>query len=258
MKYLWADWDKLGGVLSSGKEKLLLLDFDGTLLPIARSPDAVFLSPDTRNVLETLSRTPRLHLAIVSGRPLKELRAYLKLEKVFYVANHGLEMKGIGLSLPASAKKARKLRRLIFLLARKFESVFLHNCEGVWVEDKNFTLSLHYRNLPKEQQVYFTETVNFLKEKYKRHSLLWTAGKRVWEIRPSVFWGKGDAALCLIQKFPDALPVAIGDDRADEEMFEAVESRGITIRVGRLQHSRAQYYLESPYDVRVFLKRLCQ
>lgn len=258
MKYLWSEWDKLKNTFSSARDKLVLLDFDGTLVSIAQTPSEVFVKPQTRDVLLELSHTPHVRLAIVSGRPLKELYSYLRLPRVFYIANHGLEIKGRGLSLPPTAKKARQLKHLIRLLAKKFENIFKGAYEGILVEDKRFTLSLHYRSLSKQQLTLFLEMVDFLKEKYKKYPLRWTHGKKVWEVQPSVFWGKGEAVFYLMKKFPEAVPVAVGDDRADEAMFKSVKNKGIAIRVGRSKNSEANYYLQSPYDVRVFLQKLCQ
>lgn len=257
MKYLWAEWNKLNALLASKKEKLLLLDFDGTLLPIASHPSAVRLHPETKRIVKRLSQMPNYRVVFLSGRPLKDLRHYLGLKGVLYAANHGLEVKGWGLSLPENAKKARKLKGLIHLLAKKFENAFGNCYDGLLIEDKKYTLSLHYRNLPKDQQVLFDQQVHFFKDKYKKYPLTWIHGKKVWEVRPSIFWGKRDMAFYLAKKFPKALPLAIGDDRADEGMFQAFKKRGITIRVGRLKRSRAAYYLKSPYEVRTFLRRLC-
>lgn len=257
MEYLWAQWDKLQRTLSAKPQKLILLDFDGTLLPIAPSPSAVSLNPKTKRILDDLSRGRSRRLAIVSGRPLGELYAYLRLKNVFYAGNHGLETRGWGLPVPSYAAEARKLKNLIGLLARKFGRTFSDYYEGLWVENKGYTLSLHYRKVPREQKVLFEEMVRFFRDKYKRYPLVWTRGKKVWEIRPNAFWGKGDLVLYLMRKFPRALPVVIGDDRADEDMFRMLGSDAVTVRVGHFKHSAAKYYLKSPYDVRVFLRKLC-
>jgi trehalose-phosphatase len=256
MRYIWAEWDRLRRTLLSKKEKLILLDFDGTLAPIARTPDAVTVDTEMHRVLKTLSRTPHTRLAVISGRSLQQLKGFLSLPKALYVGNHGLEMKGWSLVLPPNAKKARKLRDVIKRLVQKFKMTF-NSYEGILVEDKHFTFSLHFRNLPKEQYANFQALVRFYRDRYRRYPLTWTIGKKVWEVQPGVFWGKGDTVAYLLKRFPRAFPIAIGDDRADEQMFHALKDRGITIRVGYSKTSKAKYYLGSPYDVKVFLKKLC-
>ena len=257
MKYLWAEWDRLKSHALSKSEKLILLDFDGTLVPIADSPEAVRLSKKTREILKALSRRPDYHLIVISGRPLKELYSHIRLRNVLYGGNHGLEIQGNGFYLSPKAKKARELRTFIKFLAQKLKMAF--NCyPGVIVEDKNFTLSLHFRKLAKGQTLIFNQLVRFYQKKYKHYPLVWVTGKKVWEIYPSAYWGKGDMVLNLLKMFPKALPIAIGDDKSDDSMFMALKGRGLTIHVGRRpRSSRADYYLESPYDVAVFLQKLC-
>lgn len=258
MKYLWVEWDKLKATLLSKREKLLLLDFDGTLLPIAPAPSAVRLPSEVQRLLQKLARMPRQRVAFLSGRPLKELRRQLKVRGAFYAANHGLEFHGWNLPLPENAQKARRQKGLIRLLAQKFQNSFASVYDGLLVEDKKYTVSLHYRNLPKDQKTLFDEQVRFFQRKYRKYPLTWVHGKKVWEVRPSVTWGKGDTALYLTKRFRNALPIAIGDDRVDEDMFRVVKKKGITIRVGHLKSSHADYYVASPYDVQVFLRKLCR
>lgn len=257
MKYLWSAGNRLKKIFLPEKTRLIFLDFDGTLVPIAPTPDAVCLDVKTKEVLSLLCSNRRIHLVIVSGRTLKELGAYLRFKNVILAGNHGLEVKGRGIQLPPKARQARKLKHFINVLSQKFKIAF-NGYPGVWVESKHFTLSIHFRNLPREQELFFRELVNFFKEKYRHYPILWTEGKKVMEVRPSVYWGKGDTVMYLLKKFNRAIPVAIGDDKADEDMFRVLKANdGTTIRVGHSKSSLADYYLTSPYDVRVFLQKLC-
>ena len=257
MKYLWAGWDKMKDGLTSRKKKLVFLDFDGTLVSIAESPSAVRVDPRTKNVLRTLSADDHVQLVIISGRPLNELRRYLHLKNAVIVGNHGLEINGRGMQLPPNAKKSRKMKKLIGILSQKFKMAFA--CyPGIWVEDKHYTMSIHFRKLPRGQGAIFWELVWFFRQKYKKYPISWMRGKKVMEIRPSIFWGKGETVNYLMGKFPRAVPVAIGDDKMDEEMFRALKGRGgVSVRVGYSRSSLADYYLSSPYDVKVFLQKLC-
>lgn len=255
VKYLWNEFNALGPFLSSRKTRLVLLDFDGTLAPIAAAPEAVRLDRETRRILANLNKPPHDTLAILSGRSLKEVSSLVRLKNVIYAGNHGLEINGRGFKLPPKAREARKLRKFIKLLAQKFRMAF-GSFQGILVEDKNFTLSLHFRRLPAEQAFLFNRLVRFFREKYEKYPLVWVRGKKVWEIRPRVYWGKGDTALYLLQKIPGAFPLAIGDDVSDEDMFKAIAKRGIAIRVGNSKTSEADYYLKSPSEVRVFLENL--
>jgi trehalose 6-phosphate phosphatase len=258
MRYLWAGWDELKGRVTPQKKKLVFLDFDGTLVSIADTPEAVKLDPRTLEVLQKLSQESGVRLVILSGRPLSELTRRLKLKNTIMAGNHGLEIQGRGADLPVNAKKARSLSRFIHLLSEKFK-VTLSHYPGVWVEDKQYTLSIHYRALPRGQAGFFDEMIAFFKKKYEKYPILWTWGKKVVEVRPSIYWGKGDIVMHLLKKFKDTLPIGIGDDKADEDMFKVLKERGgIAVRVGYSASSAADYYLSSPYDVKVFLQKLCR
>ena len=257
MKYLWEDGEDLDEKIPSKKKRLVFLDFDGTLVSIAKSPDAVYLEARTKKLLEALSADKKTQLVVVSGRPLKELRRYLHLKNVILVGNHGLEIHGKKVPLPADAKKARRLKHLIMQLSKKFKMIFT-SYPGTWVEDKHYTLSVHFRDLPRGQTMVFDELIRFFKKEYGRYPLVWTRGKKVIEIRPNVYWGKGDVVTHLIKRFPHSVPVAIGDDRGDEDMFKALKGRGgLSVRVGYSRSSVADYYLSSPHEVKTFLQELC-
>ncbi|MGH7197508.1 MAG: trehalose-phosphatase [Candidatus Omnitrophota bacterium] len=256
MKCVGPSWSTIERKIRSHEIKFLILDFDGTLAAIAKTPQAVVLKRKTKESLARLSRSTFYKVAIVSGRSLKSLLAYFNLRNVLYVGNHGLEMKGKGLPLPARARKARKLEALIWLLGEKLKEA-LAKVPGAFIEDKNYTLSLHYRNIPREHLPFFKQEIDVFRKKYAHWPLLWKPGKKTWEVRPSVRWGKGEVALYLTKKFPGALPIVIGDDLTDEDMFRVLRAKGITIRVGLSKKSNAEYYLASQRQVKPLLDKLC-
>ena len=257
MRYVWSVWPSLQKRIQAAKRKLLILDFDGTLAKIAKTPQEVVLKKNTRDFLAVLSRSPRYKLAVVSGRSLKNLQSFFHIKNVIFAGNHGLELTGEKLSLPIQAKKARKLEALVWLLGEKLKEDF-SRVPGILIEDKNYTLSLHYRNVPREYAPFFKQEVDRFRKEYAHWPLVWKEGKKVWEVRPGIKWDKGNMALYLSKHFPDALPVVIGDDVTDEDMFKALKHRGITIRVGRSSRSAATYYLKSTKGVRKLLGELCQ
>jgi len=256
MKYVWPDWPMLRRKILSKRIKLLILDFDGTLTAIAETPHDVVLEARTKEALACLDRSPSYQLAIISGRSLKDLTSYFHLKKTFFAGNHGFELKGKKFSLPLRARKAKKLAALVWLLGEKLKEDF-SKVPGALIEDKNYTLSLHYRNISREYFPFFKQEVERFKKQYAHWPLIWKEGKKVWDVRPRVKWDKGDAALCFAKKFPGALPIVIGDDVTDEDMFRGLKHRAITIRVGRSRRSSADHYLKSPRDVRKFLEALC-
>jgi trehalose-phosphatase len=165
-------------------------------------------------------------------------------------------MKGRGLSASSELKKARKAQGSITFLTQKLEEYF-RDIPGIWLENKKYTLSLHFRNLTRTYLDLLQEKLGSLRKKYRDLPLAWRRGKKVWEIRPDVSWGKGDAALYLLKRFPKAFPIVIGDDLTDEDMFRALKSRGMTVRIGFSKRSKADYYLKSTHEVAILLGELC-
>ena len=257
MRYVWPIWPFLHKKIHAAKHKLLILDFDGTLAKIAKAPHEVVLEKKMIKVLTILSQSSSYKLAVVSGRSLENLVTFFYINRAIYAGNHGLELKGGNLSLPLRAKKAKKLEALVWLMGEKLKED-LARVPGVIIEDKNYTLSLHYRNISREHTPFFNQEVARFRKQYAHWPLIWKKGKKVWEVKPSVKWDKGSMALYLAKKFPTALPIVIGDDTTDEDMFNALKHRGITIRVGHSSKSAAAYYLKSSRDVRTFLGELCR
>lgn len=257
MKSVWTHAGRLQRKIHSARLVFLILDFDGTLASIAKTPHSVRLDKKIKDVIVHLSRSGKYRIAVISGRSLKNLVPYFHLKNIFYAGNHGLELRGKGLSLPPRALKARKYEALIWLIGEKLKKDF-SGVPGVLIEDKNYTLSVHYRGVPREYLPFLSQEMDLFRKKYSHWPILWREGKRVWEVRPKVPWGKGDAALHMLRGFSRALPIVIGDDVTDEDMFKALQRKGITIRVGRSKKSYARYYLKSPADVRRFLEYLSE
>ena len=254
MKHTGSVRPQLQRKILSAKRMLLILDFDGTLAKIAKRPDEVVLEKKTIKALTVLSKSSFYKLAVVSGRALENLKSFFRIEKIIYAGNHGLELEG-GISLPEKARKAKKLEALVWLLGEKLRGD-LSNVPGILIEDKNYTLSIHYRTISREYYPFFNQEIERFRKQYSHWPLVWRRGKKVWEVRPAVRWGKGELALYLTKKFPGALPIVIGDDDTDEDMFKILKRRGITIRVGRSKKSSAEFYVNSSKEVMVFLERL--
>lgn len=255
MNALWRYWPQLKETVQSQKKKLLLLDFDGTLTPIVRHPNDVLLDKRTETALYRLSRSPRFQIAIITGRSLRDLKSYVSFNNIIYVGNHGFEFKGGRLSAPIETKKAKDFLRVIARMAEKLDESF-RDVPGVYLENKRYTLSVHFRGVSEKDRPVFQKKLNDLRERHRDVPLLWRRGKKVWEIRPPLSWGKGKAALYIMNHFPRALPIVIGDDKTDEEMFEALEGRAITVRVGFSKNSKASYYVKSTDEVTRLLEEL--
>jgi trehalose 6-phosphate phosphatase len=230
----------------------LFLDFDGTISSIVPVPSGATLDPEIRQMLTSLGARPDFHVAIVSGRALADVRDRVGLGHVIYVGNHGLEIEvdSTRFREPHAEALLRELRCLSLQL-----KLALSDTDGLEVEDKGLTLSVHFRRV-NEHLHDWVRSVTFSTVS-RWNSFTCREGKMVLEIKPQVDWHKGHAIKWILQGIlPYAsLPICIGDDVSDEDAFAAI-SDGITIKVGGSGDTRAQYLLPDVHAVGEFLQWL--
>lgn len=220
------------------------------------------LPEETRRALQNLAGNPRAEVAVISGRALDDIQRKVGLPGIFYAGNHGLELEGPGLRFvypPAEAQRP-VIRRLAATLRRA-----LSGFEGVLLEDKGITLSVHHR-LAAEEQVSQVRRIceEAVAGPRSRSQVRMTEGKKVYEIRPGVVWDKEDAIALLLSiwspssEAPDGVPFFLGDDLTDEGGFRLVNARGgVSVFVGPPgRETAAGWRLISPDEVLSFLGRL--
>ena len=247
----------LAGAARGGAGLLLLSDYDGTLTPIVRRPEAAGLDDDTRGLLAALARAPRVAAGVISGRALEDLRGRVRVPGVVYAGAHGLEVEGAGLAFhhPEATRLATGLAALAEALARRLASL-----RGVWVEPKGLTVALHYREAPAGAAPALRRIARAAVEASGLPVEL-LPGKRVIEIRPAVGWTKGDCALWLRDALAPRVvgrwvaTLYLGDDTTDEQVFTALKGQGLTVRVGR-GRTAADFRLKDAREVRWLLARL--
>ena len=215
----------------------LFLDFDGTLVDLADSPDSIRVSPGLGPLLDRLRRRLEGRLAIVSGRSLADLERHMPLSGIAFSGSHGLELRladgtCLPLSVPIGLDDVRE--RVIRFAARD---------PGLLVEEKPVGIALHFRRAPHEAERAAALMEGLAAERG------WTVqhGNMVAELRPRGAT-KGDAlrAFMTEPKFLDARPVFVGDDLTDEHAFEAAAGLGgAGVLVGPPRDTAALYRLES-------------
>jgi len=232
----------------AGRKIALFLDFDGTLVPIQKDPEQCFLSKKLKAQLLALSNSQCCYLIILSGRSLSDIKKRIGIRGIYYGGNHGLDISGPNLRFTHPKALASKLTlKHIALRLRKA----ITNIEGAWLEDKKFTLSLHYRSVKKEKvilikKVFQTVANEFIEE--KRLNVI--KGKKVIELTPNVPWNKGSAVLWLLKQLKDKCrPLYVGDDQTDETAFKSLHRKGIAIRIGKSKKTAANYYLKGHWEV---------
>ncbi|MFA6433724.1 MAG: trehalose-phosphatase [Elusimicrobiales bacterium] len=245
MKPFWKNSDEISNRLASAPGLLVTLDFDGTLAALAETPDKARLKPEFKAALKALSSLYGVSVFILSGRGLKSVRRLVNLKNLYYGGNHGIEIAGPGFAWRDS--EAARVRNLVAKAASDLQERFPQGT-GVLVENKGFSASVHYRNLKVLYRRGFFSRMNALISE-KSRALHWRNGHKVFELLPKGSAHKGSALNRLARKIGNPLCLAVGDDLTDEDMFNALAERGITIRVGRKAGSKAGYFLSGQSEV---------
>jgi trehalose 6-phosphate phosphatase len=197
----------------------LLLDFDGTLVEIAPTPDAVHVSDDLRASLICLLEKTGGALALVSGRPIADLDRFFAPLTLPIVGGHGAEMRVHGgETIDAAEPLPESLRRRLADAAMPGS--------GVLIEDKGYSVALHYRQAPQEEERLHS-LIAAARAAFPREAIEILPGKAMFEVkRPGVSKGEAVRTLMTYAPFAGRKPVFIGDDVTDESVFAMLPSFG--------------------------------
>jgi trehalose 6-phosphate phosphatase len=205
-------------VWSSAKDQLsqlvrrkrfgLFSDLDGTLAPIAPTPEQAQLTDRNRELLAALAAELPL-VALISGRRAASLQARVDLPGLIYIGNHGLEMwqDGKTVILPAALAHRTAIKAVREELAPLMPA-------GVRVEDKEVTLSIHYRQTADPREFVLGHGVQIARI-VQAHKLTLFTGKMVFEVRPPIDVDKGTAFGDLVREHELEAALFLGDDISD-------------------------------------------
>jgi trehalose 6-phosphate phosphatase len=246
--HLFQHWDLVAARIRASRRVVVFLDFDGTLVRIARRPYRVRLAPRTRRILLRLRRNPRVTLAIISGRRRADLQRYIGMRKIHCLGLYGWECSAPPL-LPRPALKALRLARMAL-------EDHLSDYPKIWIENKILSLSVHLLGASADDERRVRRQVRSWLRPF-RQDLRCFENLRDVEILPRSIAGKGDAVLRVLaaQQLRGALPIYFGDDLSDEPAFAAVRG-GISVLVGAPRLTRARFLLRDPVEVGVALTKL--
>jgi trehalose 6-phosphate phosphatase len=228
----------------------ILLDVDGTLLNFAPTPREVFVPPELRDTLARLRDGTEGAVAFVSGRPLSELDLLFAPLQLPAVGGHGAEIR-IRSDESASAIWIPPLDPKI---KRRFASI-AEAGPGIVVEDKGYSLALHFRLAPNKENLVCELAAKICAE-LPPASVELLPGKLMLEIK-QVGFNKmtGVRELMASSPFSGRRPIFIGDDVTDLAVFAAIrEYNGIGISVGN--DVPGTYAFEQPSDVRHWLEQI--
>src|ERR1700704_6143324 len=229
----------------------LLLDIDGTLLDLAPTPREVWVPPGLAKTLNRLLARTSGALALVSGRSLNDIDLIFAPTEFPAVGGHGAEMRlstdneAVATHAPPMDKELKKRLAAIAQLS-----------PGILLEDKGYSLALHYRLAPHAEKAIYA-AVSLIRADLPNAPIEVLPGKCVCEIKHSGF-NKATGVLELMthEPFRGRRPIFIGDDVTDETVFAIMpELRGLAFSVGRRAQGVAGHF-DEPSDVRQWLAHL--
>jgi trehalose 6-phosphate synthase/phosphatase len=212
--------------------RLLMIDYDGTLVPFAGQPWQAVPPPVVMRLLTSLAAEPHNCVAVTSGRTAEDLNRWFgAIKGLWLIAEHGAEVKS---PLEASWEPLRSE------VSTDWKSTvmpilehFVDRTPGSFVEEKKYGVVWHYRLAEPEFGAWLAnELVSMLEAMLAETDLRAFRGDKVVEVKP-VWANKGEALdrLLAVLSSPDFL-FAAGDDRTDEDLFEHMPTEAWTVHIG--------------------------
>ena len=244
---------KLVDDFRKSQRRLLLLDYDGTLVPFAAKPAWARPTGELRGLLKKLAKESQNEVVLISGRDRDTMGKWFGGLNIGLVAEHG-----------AWIKEENKEWEMIEELTSEWKEevrpvleLCVDRTPGSFIEEKGFSLAWHYREAnPKLGDLRARELVNDLLNLTANLDLHVLEGNKVVEVKNTVV-NKGRAATHWLAKEKWGFILAIGDDLTDEDVFRVLPDTAWSVKV-RFSTSIAKYNLGSPGEVTDLLKQMAR
>ena len=238
---------------NKAKNRLIFLDYDGTLTgfhadPLASKPDEELI-----DILNSLTADPNNNIVVISGRGRDTLAEWMADFDLEIIAEHGVWSREKG----QEWKCALDLKDDWKTEIQKILDRYVDRTPGSFIEHKDYSLVWHYRKVETGLgEIRTRELASHLKYVTSNKNLQVLEGDKVVEIKNSQV-NKGNAAAKLLSKYDADFIMALGDDWTDEDTFMAMPDNSVTVKVGN-SASAAKYNVPSYLEVRKLLKALQQ
>jgi trehalose 6-phosphate phosphatase len=230
----------------------ILLDIDGTILDLAPSPQQVWVPTGLRQTLARLDALTGGALALVSGRPLRDIDLIFSPLELAAIGCHGAELRATPNTEPVIRAKP-----LDAALKRKLAAI-AELGPGILAEDKGYSLALHFRLAPERAEA-VRAAVDKVCAELAPGEVDVLPGKLVIEIkRPAIDKASAVCELMTHPPFAERNPIFIGDDLTDEPVFGVISQfGGLGFSVGRIVPDVTGHF-EKPESVRAWLARIAE
>jgi trehalose 6-phosphate phosphatase len=253
-----SELDKLIAARLTGRPLILSFDVDGTLAPIVAHPSLAQVPEATRRIIASLVTRPGVIVILISGRAASDARRVVGVERVWAVGNHGAEV----IDPAGDATVDATVSRYAGAVARTAQTLepLVASIRGVLLEDKTWTLSIHYRGADGDVVPRLRGIVESVAA---ARGLIVTEGKKVLEIRPPVGVNKGTAISRLVGDLGGfthgASVLFAGDDITDEDAFRFLREHhptAVTICIGDRVDTAAEFTFRDTDQLRALLERI--
>lgn len=242
----------------AGRHLLLLLDFDGTLCPFQPDPDAVYPEERIVRLLGSLASKPNSTVGIISGRRLPDLRKRLNVPGEVYIAGfHGLEIQSPSETFmhPEAAAATVTMRAIVERMRPALATL-----PGVFIEDKVFSIALHFREAAPAVRVAAQSCfLEAARDDIDAGRLRVLPGACVVELLPGAAWHKGSALQWIRERIErlhgPTFTVYVGDDVTDEDAFRAIGPEGMALSASE-RATGAHFSVNGPEGVARLLHSL--
>ncbi|HNY15336.1 MAG TPA: trehalose-phosphatase [Bacteroidales bacterium] len=246
------DTDNIIAGYRAAANRLVLLDYDGTLVNYELIPSDARLPRHMYDVLQRFIMNPGTRVFVITGRAQTDIEKMLDHLQINIIAEHGSMIREGGIWRNLSSGPCQWKESIIPIMKQA-----VADCPGSFLEEKKCSVAWHYRNADSRSGiVHSRKLIRNLEETVLSSGLKLLDGNKVVEVLPGDT-GKGEAVTMLKDQDNYDYILAIGDDKTDEEMFMNLsdDANAWTIRVGS-GRSHAKYGLESTGEVFSLLKRL--
>ncbi len=235
------------------KQRLFLIDYDGTLVPGHFRFKQINPSQDVINTVKMLNKDPKNKIVIVSGREKHFLEEWFQNVNVDFIAEHGAWLKKDN----SSWQTAEPLRKEWKEEIKPILELYTNRTPNSFVQEKEFSLVWHYINTdPAFGRIRAMELMDSLTYLTSNLSLEIYHGEKVIEIKPTGI-NKGLSACRWVSEKKWDFILAIGDDWSDEITFSCLPNSAYSIKVGS-GISGSKYNIHSSTEVRALLKELAK
>jgi trehalose 6-phosphate synthase/phosphatase len=254
VRSLEKELDKIKQAYQAAQNRVLFLDYDGTLVGFQPIPAQAKPDPELKGLLADLANDPRNTVVIVSGRDKDVLDEWLGDLNLHLLAAHGLwfrhpDQKEWSMTAPLDNDWKDSVRSVLVF--------YTDRIPGSFIEEKNYSIAWHYRQCePDLVDVKLNEIRENLMSLIGSTTLGIQEGNKVLEVKDTRV-NKGFISSIFIQRSSFDFILGAGDDYTDEDLFASLPPDAFSIKIG-LEKTQANYHVKSWQSMRLILQALAK